>query len=810
MTDYNKQIRAVVLAALMVFSVFAGTVALSGTAAAASGASVNDPLTPTTPDEQTSVDHQFNVTIQDVTEGVPASGDDRLEILLPSEANGASFSDTTVTNNSTTLSGGGTDYSTNVANGVAYVNLTESALTGPEATGDVDFNVTLTVDWGSVDSDTDADVDYAFYDDGTQDVGVTTLETVTVQDTGGPGGATRAGPGGTGDFDTENGEGTIYDGATVFQGESDLELGGTLAGETLVKTAGDSEGVPLEVPDIPQSQDTGRYTTDGATGSPGVTVTTPRVTTLDVLNTNGNDIAGGSVSEGVPGESGAGNLTVVGSWNYEQAEDLELTVEDDSGLDVTGDVTSNPVKSEEDQGDDVNSQSIGSNEVGYDLDLSDSGTGTYTIELAGTDDLDFGQAVQTTTVTVTGDDDANIELDSDEVTRGEDVRFEIQGSDAGDTHTVLIEEDDFRDGISDSNAQRIFRNVGDTDEVGVVSGGGVNAEPRGDAVNDDIDYAYATITIDDDTGVGVGQIETQYLEDSDVDVYLYEQGYPVPFDQNSEEAEDNETDDQTLTVNEGDISIESPGSTYVVGSEVDVNGTADEGIDEVAFFVRRQNDYQLLQIDGQNTLTVDADGTFDEEDVVLSQGDGPGNNELSQPGTYRLGVIDADGVGGTIGLGDDEISRLTTSEFNTNTSAQQSLRVLDTELRANLKTVGGQVAVEDNEVNVSGDAFGSQQVTVVFVGERGNTAYHTVSVDDDNTFDDDDLTVSEATGGSGLAEGEVSAHVMIPGRDDQFGDGSFEVGRQSDLSFSEFIEELDNDNSGLTGQQVRSRLLDAT
>ncbi|MFD1597132.1 major cell surface glycoprotein, partial [Haloplanus litoreus] len=186
------------------------------------------------------------------------------------------------------------------------------------------------------------------------------------------------------------------------------------------------------------------------------------------------------------------------------------------------------------------------------------------------------------------------------------------------------------------------------------------------------------------------------------------------------------TDDETLTVEQGDLSIESPGSTYVVGSEVDVNGTASEGIDEVAFFVRRQNDYQLLQIDGSNTLTVDADGTFDEEDVVLSQGDAAGNNELSQPGTYRLGVLDADGVPGTIGTGEDEIETITTSEFNTNTSAQQSLRVLDTELEANLKTVGGQVATEDNEVNVSGTAFGAQQVTIVFVGERGNTAYHTV------------------------------------------------------------------------------------
>jgi PGF-CTERM protein len=42
-----------------------------------------------------------------------------------------------------------------------------------------------------------------------------------------------------------------------------------------VKTAGDDEGVPLEVPNVPEDQSTGRYTTDGVSGSPGVTVTTP-------------------------------------------------------------------------------------------------------------------------------------------------------------------------------------------------------------------------------------------------------------------------------------------------------------------------------------------------------------------------------------------------------------------------------------------------------------------------------------------------------------------------------------------------------
>ncbi|WP_256407137.1 HVO_2072 family ArtA-dependent S-layer glycoprotein, partial [Haloplanus ruber] len=615
--------------------------------------------------------------------------------------------------------------------------------------------------------------------------------TVTVNQAGGggsgPGGVDpdgdlrSANADGTGDFNTEDGEGYFLPDATVYQGESDVFESDDFQG-SLTKSAGDSEGVPLDTPDIPQSQQTGRY--DDGSGNT-VTVQTPRVTTLDVLNTNGEDIAGGSVAEGVSDSSGAGQLTVVGAWNYENAENLELTIEDDSGLDVTGDATDDEIKTSADTGTDVNGQSIAVNEVGYDVDLSDSGTGTYTIELAGTDDLDFGEAAQSTTLTVTGDDDANLNFDADEVTRGEDARFEIQGSDAGDTHAVIIEGDEFRDGVTAENAQRIFRRVGDTDEVGVVTDGGANAVPRGDQVTNDIDYAYATITIDDDTGVGVGQVETQYLDDSDVDVYLYEQGFGVPFDQDSSAADDAEEDDVSISVEEGDLSIDSPGSTYVVGSEVDINGTASQGIDEVAFYARRNNNYEHVPIDGQDTITVDADDTFEEEDVILSDD----SRILSQPGTYRFGVIDVDGLNQPV------TQSLTTSQFNTNTSAQMSLRVTDTELTANIKSVGGQVSTTDQVVNITGTAFGAQNVDVVFVGDRGGSYVTDISVDDDNTFEEDEVTI-----GNNIENSQsVSVHILFPGRDGEYGDTN-----------SDDIRDIIPDGNTLTGEQVRSRIVDDT
>ncbi|WP_420191933.1 S8 family serine peptidase [Haloplanus salinarum] len=200
---------------------------------------------------------------------------------------------------------------------------------------------------------------------------------------------------GTGEFDTSDGEGYLLPGATAFQGESDILLGNAFVNNP-TKTIDDSEGVTFEVPNIPQNKQTGRYTdSNGNT----VTLQTPRVTTLDVLNTNGESVAGGSVSGGASGETGASNLTVVGAWNYEEAENLELTVEDSAGLDVTAAATDDAIKAASDRGTNVNGHNISSNEVGYNIDLSN--TGTYVIKLAGTDDLDFGEATQSTTVTVT-------------------------------------------------------------------------------------------------------------------------------------------------------------------------------------------------------------------------------------------------------------------------------------------------------------------------------------------------------------------------------------------------------------------------
>jgi len=498
-------VRAVVLAALMVFSIFAGTVALSGSAGAAatnvtgtSAADVEIGQASTTQTAQFSTSIDGGDTTQTYTldvSGIQSNGadvsiggtsdvslggtnasdvsvggvtdntDSTDEILIDitdTNQNGTAHDFTmtvTLTQNTTavssTTSGGAVSYdlTSNGNTGTVSFDLVDTtapttvvnsaSATSAAGTLTVDYDLqdggsgidtsatvtnlevqdangdTLTKDLGgdlSTGTGQTVTFDLANFPNGQAAEGSLTA-TLTADDNAGNGNSDStsvsvslpnraANADGSGDFDTVDGEVYVFAGATVFQGESDIQLGGSLS-NGVVKTAGNDEGIPLEVPDVPQNQATGRYTTDGASGSSGVTVQRPRVTTLDVENENDEDIAGGSVRQG-DSSSGSGQLTVVGAWNYENAENLELTVENEGGLEVTGDAV-------QDAGGNTgvpetkNSDDVSGNEVTWDVDLSDLNTGTFTFELAGTDDLDFGEASQSTTITVTGDDDVSLD-----------------------------------------------------------------------------------------------------------------------------------------------------------------------------------------------------------------------------------------------------------------------------------------------------------------------------------------------------------------------------------------------------------------
>lgn len=634
----------------------------------------------------------------------------------------------------------------------------------------------------------------------------------------------------------------------VFQGEDGVEFvtadGQPIDASNLIGVSGNAEGIPLESP-IPREQELGQYAVDGRTTNIGVTVQRPRVTDLEVFNERGADVEGSSVPEDEV-------LLVRAEWNFQNAEDLSLEVTDEDGNEITGDVLTDTEALSDAQRDELTGayaqnpeqvsspgqrgtgtgieylQGIGQFDEGelqnasvdaayWAIDLSDQNAGDYTITVEGWDNLNFGAATRSSVVSLTTERTITLDVDSDEATRGQNVRYTIRGSSAGALHYVTIEDNDFRNNqVND----QVFRDVQD-----VLERGSVDANDDGQA-----DFAYALIEIDENTGLGDGQIDTTFLDDTNVDINLYDE------DRELEDIIDNfgdTEDDRSVSVRQGTLSIEGPMGTYIAGAEVDVRGTAAPGVDDVAIYVRDQGDWELMDIneDGQfdesDLISVDADGEWEERDVRLSQA----NDILSIPGRYRFGVVEAEDV-----LQDGEIREtLSTSEFSSATSEQTSIIVTeptlggansslvaafgaemtmqqDNETREQrepwvFRTYDDEVAVEDGTVEVVGVAPGLDEVLVVLVDTRGRAVTETISVDNDDVFEEDDIELL-TTEGRQLNEGPIEAMVIGLGRDNVVGDGV--IPGQDRASISSLENWIQGFGTGLTQQQVAERILDET
>lgn len=94
--------------------------------------------------------------------------------------------------------------------------------------------------------------------------------------------------------------------------------------------------------------------------------------------------------------------------------------------------------------------------------------------------------------------------------------------------------------------------------------------------------------------------------------------------------------------------------------------------------------------------------------------------------------------------------------------------------------IAGQVATEDGEVTVRGRATGVDDVLVTLIDERGQLVSELVSVDEDDSFEEDIALVTPR--GRELSEGTIVATVFHTGRDGIVGDGEIRGFRRADLA----------------------------
>ena len=733
MTDYNDKIRAVVLAALMVLSVFAGTIAFAGTAAAvATDVSAASASNVQATDPTASQDVSFDVTLENGTS-------DTISI------NFAAGNVQSITSNSSS-NGDVAIESTSVVS-ATQVDVTVND-TNPGNNNAETSTIDLTLEHDLTNQGPASGVSVTVNDTADDDSAATTFDVTS---------SSRPG-------------GVITD--TAYLGEEGVDLtnvaGITASGAaTLYGVAGEADGSTAQVGDVSDADLTssnnfqqGGYSTDSGSETVELSVVEPRVTGMDIYR--GTDDSGADVTDGSILTSDDA-ITVEADFNFEAAEGLEITIEDEDGIEVQTQLSAS------DQGvgavDTIDSS--GDDDVTF-TGVTNLDTGEYTVTVEGEDDLDGASRSATFTIR---DEDQTISLSESTVTQGDSVVATVTGTpgnygvvkiDAGDT------EFDGADEPTNADAQTIFDDTGDVEDI-------FGTEEAGYPDTDD-EWVAAQVFLDDE-GEAIVRIQTENVSDGSLDVEFNELGGSrenVDSNVMLEALDASANDSAELTVDEQEINITSAPSTVRIGEEFTIEGTAAESDDVKAY----------AKIDQNYVPLVDEDGDLAEDDVD-SNGeftlDIDSGSEISLPDSYRIAVV-ADPVDddSTNYLGSTaDIGTETYSEFDT--KATTTVRTVEGDLTAQLSTSRIASNVGD-EVTLSGTALGQgDDVRVYLIGPRGNfldasggeldTSVATEVDIEDEEFDEDFDAFSN--------RGTYTFLVVGQGRDGSY-DSEEDLGRTAD------------------------------
>jgi PGF-CTERM protein/surface glycoprotein (TIGR04207 family) len=439
MTNNSDKIRSVVLAALMMFSVFAGTVALTGTAAAGTADTGNSSITPSTVDESTTNTH----TVTLVATGVNTSGngDQVLAVDLPDVLDTSNSDVTNVNVNSGDVTYNGTS-NVNDTNDVVTVTLQDDNGVNSD-TVNVTFDLT-NVAAPSVNSNTSAQAQMALDENadgnysGSNDDGFTDFQQLTIVDTS----------------STSDQNASVVNGSIVYQGQT-VEAIGFAANEDVILSTGtpsdtgtfknrytaDTDGViRFSTSNLETGQNYVLQGNDGNGEKVGFQVVDHDLS-VDVADSEiGN--AGGTTTTTATFDSNRQSFDVYVSAENLSASDVEMIVDDSLGttlVDTDGDGTDDAVEVTVERNTD------------YTLNASGIDAGDYTLEF---DVVDTTSSVSADlSVTDVGSGEASFAQGSFTVPQGDvaQINISLDGAAAGTGGTLVIgneESDGYQANVS--------------------------------------------------------------------------------------------------------------------------------------------------------------------------------------------------------------------------------------------------------------------------------------------------------------------------------------------------------------------------
>jgi hypothetical protein len=503
-------------------------------------------------------------------------------------------------------------------------------------------------------------------------------------------------------------------GGVLYLGESDVDLTG-LAGTEPAGSAdrfygvgGEATGTVAVVEDtvaadvtLARSFAPGKYALEDG-GESVFVVQRPNVTDVDLYPgtaTSGTEVAGSSIPVTVE------TLTVAPRFDFDATENATVVVETESGLTITEELTDDPTAS-------------GSGEP-VRLDVSDLSVGTYTVRVEGADDLDHVTGSATVRVRESA---RTVSLSRTRVTRGEETVATVSGE-PGTVRYLRIPADALRDGesVTVPTATAVF---GGADGLAFV---GANAQA---------DVLYAVLGLDDE-GFARVELDTERLvrDTHKIDV--------------ARNATADAVASVPVTVTARDVSASPERGRVAVGETVTVSGTA-AGADTVKLYAQVGGEYAPLH-DDESTLAeprVD-DGAWSVDVETTAP--------LSIPGEYRIVAV---ANPGDASLGSSaRIDEATLRAFDD--VATTRLTTVDPSPSVSLSRSRISTA-EADEVAITGRSPGpGETVRRYVVSPRGDVDADTVSVDDDDAFDDEYADFG--------TPGTYRVVVVTPGRDDTFG-----------------------------------------